>query len=93
MSLGVIRENRLVNLMATSSPLLIKEGRCTCYVELLVDNWSAVYLPLHVDLVLLDLDLFFRRSMRYESILGGLSSLPLMLMPDIRDREQLVGRT
>jgi hypothetical protein len=31
--------------------------------------------------------------MRDKSILRGLSSLSLLLMPNIRDREQLIGRT
>ena len=93
LSLVVIRKYWLVNLGAPSAPLLMKEGCRTGYIELLINNRGPICLPLHVDLVLLDLNLFFWRGVCDESILRGLSSLPLMMLPDIRDREQLVGRT
>ena len=87
LSLGVIGEYWLVSLGATSAPLLMKEGRCTGYVELLVYDWGPVCLSLHVYLILLDYDLFFRRGVRDESILRGLSPFSLLLLADIRDRE------
>ena len=69
----------------------MKEGRRTGDVELLVENRGPVCLALHVDLVLLDYELFFWRSVRDESILRWLSYLSLLLLPNIRNREKLVG--